>query len=185
MLDPDLAMTLVNACFFSPEPDYCVLANDNLQVLLILYVGEVGRSDSTCVLLAILRCIPKLVDALCGSFFILDVDRFSILGIKRIFFHRTQHESIELVVLWSLRLNPVLYEGSQVAGFTHKVVLLWRGLLGVSASFLLSLSAVVLFPVELALTIKAPESRLLVVLLRLIFKIETLRVFGVECLLIL
>lgn len=99
MLDPDLAMTLVNACFFSPEPDYCVLANDDVQVLLILYVGEVGRSDSTRMLLGVLRCIPKLVDALCGSFFILDVDRFSILGIKRIFFHRTQHESIELVVL--------------------------------------------------------------------------------------
>jgi hypothetical protein len=113
------------------------------------------------------------------------VDRLSILGFKRIFFHRTQHESIELVVLWSLRLNSVLYEGSQVAGFTHKVVLLWRGLLGFSASCFLSLSAEVLFPVELALTIKAPEARLLVVLLRLIFKIETLRVFGVESLLIL
>lgn len=177
-------MTLVNAFFFSPEPDYCVLANGEVQVLLILYVGEVGRSDNTCMLLGVFRCIPKLVDALCGSFSILDVDRFSILGFKRIFFHRTQHVSIELVVIWSLRVDPISYEDSQVAGFTHKVVLLW-GLLGFSASFLLYLSAVVLFPVELALTIKALESRMLVVLTRLIFKIETLRVFWVEWLLIL
>lgn len=99
MLDPDLAKTLVNACFFSPEPDYCVLANDDVQILLILYVREVGRSDSTCMLLGVFRCIPKLMDALCGFFFILDVDRFSILGFKRIFFHRTQRKSIVMVVL--------------------------------------------------------------------------------------